>query len=54
MSGKAYTLWGADHHADAPLLESRWEDHASATKTPSRDVAHKKPDQASLSWGLIR
>ena len=44
MSGNAYTLWGADHHADAPLLESLWEDHASATKTVSRAL----PDRTAL------
>ena len=58
MSGNAYTLWGADHHADAPLLESLWEDHAPATKTVSRALLTRSPnvplcesDRASLSLG---
>ena len=45
MSGNAYTLWGADHHADAPLLESLWEDHASAPQDRVPSFAHKKPDR---------
>ena len=49
MSGNAYTLWGADHHADAPLLESLWEDHASATKTVSRALLTRSPTVRSAS-----
>ena len=32
MSVNAYTLMGADHHADAPLLESLWEDHHASAE----------------------
>ena len=42
---RAYT-WGADHHADAPLLESLWDDpHASAEEADSSGASHYAADK---------
>ena len=60
---RAYT-WGADHHADAPLLETRWDDpHASAEEVEffgrftlcgrqSKGADRSRPLQSKQVWQL--